>query len=705
MKPSLLILALSVIARAAAPTTLANFPNSMVYAVQTDSAGNIYVAGMQGNFDKADPFVAKLSPTGQTLYSTTFAGSDFGIAWAIAVDTLGDVYVFGNTNSPDFPITPGALQATMQGAFQGFVAKLDPNGKIVYSTFVGGATDVVPGLTSAPGLDSILVDSSGDVFITGEAGTNSITGVFPPPPAPVVSSSESFVLKLDPTGSKILAAISGVGGMIAMDSQGFLYVTGLQYSVGPGPLSATPGAFQREPATAPCSGLGDFFSCGYQYVAKLNPGLNSVVYATYVSGEYGATPAAISVDAQGDAFVTGTTVSPDYPTTSNAYEPRYIASAVPKVSCFFIINCINAPPASGYLTEVNPTGTGLIYSSFFSGTQTDTINFAAFTPNAIYLGGNASSTDLPGLIGYPQPCLPQPYETRLSADGTEIGASRIAPGKVLAYDAFAGTLIATTGSDVVAVDPSVPQTTISCILDSADLQPVTSIAPGELLSLFGEFSSGPPATPPPGQVPTSLNGFTIGLNGIPSPLLYLAGGQINFQAPFEIAGAASARIDLASSSQGVSDSVTLPIVVSNPGAFLNPTVPPPALQPCIYESAASLNGTFPLAFNPDGSINACRNPAPAGSVVTLFLDGLGVTSPAQVTGATTPNPGPALISPVITANGGVTVVSVTALGGSISGVWQVTLQIPANEPSGGNLVSLSAGRVPVRDANLIVWVQ
>jgi hypothetical protein len=68
MKGSLLVPALLTLARAAEPvTTLANFPNSMVYAVQTDAVGNIYVAGFQGNSSKADPFVAKLSPTGQTL--------------------------------------------------------------------------------------------------------------------------------------------------------------------------------------------------------------------------------------------------------------------------------------------------------------------------------------------------------------------------------------------------------------------------------------------------------------------------------------------------------------------------------------------------------------------------------------------------------------------------------------------------------------
>ena len=229
MKGALPVLAVSIIANAFAnPTTLANFPNSMVYAAQTDTVGNIYIAGFQGNFAKADPFIAKLSPSGQTLYSTTLAGSNFGIAWAIAIDSGGAAYVFGNTNSPDFPTTAGALQTTMQGSFQGFVTKLDPNGKIAYSTFVGGATDVTPGLTSAPGLDSILVDSAGDAIITGQAGTNSATGAFPPSPAPNVSSSAAFVLKLDPSGAKILGGISGIGGMIAMDGQGNIYVTGLQ---------------------------------------------------------------------------------------------------------------------------------------------------------------------------------------------------------------------------------------------------------------------------------------------------------------------------------------------------------------------------------------------------------------------------------------------------------------------------------------------
>ncbi len=687
MTSPLLVLALTVTAQAVAGAgTLANFPNAMVYAVQTDAAGNLYVAGFQGDFAKADPFVAKLSPAGNTLYSTTLTGSNFGIAWAIAVDSNANAYIFGNTNSPDFPVTPGALQTTMQGSFQGFVTKLGPTGNIVYSTFVGGATQVTPGVTSAPGLDSILVDSAGDVFITGQASVNPTTGAFPPAPAPVVSGNGSFVLEIDPAGTNILGGISGVGGMIAMDGQGDIYVTGLQYGNPENPVPVTSNAFQSEPANV-CGLLGPFFSCSYQYVAKLNPGLNQVLYSTYLTGKYGATPAAISVDAKGDAFVVGTTNSPDYPTTPGAYEPEYIASVAPSTNCFFTPNCVNLPPASGYLSEVNPTGTGLVYSTFFSGTQTDTINFAAFTPSVIYLGGTAGSADLPGFAGYQQ-CLPQPYETRLSPDGTEVGASRVVAGKILAYDAFAGTLITTDGTNVTSVNPTVSQSSISCILDSADLKPVTSVAPGELLSIFGDFSTGNAATPAPGQTSTSLDQASVTVNGIASSLLYVGGEQINFQIPFGAVGQTQASIQFASALSGNSGLLILPVVASNPAAFLSTATPSPALATCNTESSASVNGTPALMLNADGSVNTCLNPAAQGSTVTMFLNGLGATS-----------------APVVSANDGMTVASVSMLGGPISGIWQVNIQVPGSAGAGGNQISVTAGGVAVRDTNLIIWVK
>jgi uncharacterized protein (TIGR03437 family) len=67
-------------------------------------------------------------------------------------------------------------------------------------------------------------------------------------------------------------------------------------------------------------------------------------------------------------------------------------------------------------------------------------------------------------------------------------------------------------------------------------------------------------------------------------------------------------------------------VASNRTAFLNTATPSPALATCTMESAASVNGLLPLAFNPNGSVNTCLNAAPPGSIVNLFLNGLGVTS-------------------------------------------------------------------------------
>jgi uncharacterized protein (TIGR03437 family) len=238
----------------------------------------------------------------------------------------------------------------------------------------------------------------------------------------------------------------------------------------------------------------------------------------------------------------------------------------------------------------------------------------------------------------------------------------------------------------MAVDLNTNEAPLACLLDSADLKQVTSIAPGELLSLFGEFSSGSPATPSPGQSPTSLNGTTVSVNGVASPLLYAGGGQINFQAPFGTTVGSPANIKFASTLSNLSDSLSLPVVASNPAVFLNTATPSPELTNCNDRSSAAFNALLPLALNPDGSVNTCLNPTSAGSTLTLFLNGLGATS-----------------LPVTASTG--TVVSVSPVPGAISGVWQVSLQISANAGTGGNQLSLKAGGAPVRDTNLVVWVK
>ena len=546
------------------------------------------------------------------------------------------------------------------------------------------------------------MDSAGDAFISGQT----IGGVFPTTPGAPFNSTDTntfFVMKLDPTGGKLLGAVRGIGGRLALDAQGSVYIAGVQMNT-PASTPTSPGAFQNTYVGQACGGDAQLaFGCAYQYVTKLNAGLTQIVYSTYLNGSFGATPAGISVDAEGNVFLAGTTNSPDYPTTPDAFQPVYIANApAPPNTCLFF--CVFPPPASGYLTKLNATGTALIYSTYYSGTQSDNITFAAFTGNGIYIAGSAGSPDLPGLDGFPAQCLPQAYAARLSADATEVGPARAAPASILAYDVSSGMLLTWTGAALVAFDPAAPPTPIACILDSADLKPPNQIAPGELLSIFGQHLAGSTNAPSP-PFPTSLTGISVTVNGIASPLLYTSPQQINLQAPFEIAGAAQANIAFASTQLNATDSRTLPIVPQNPVVFLDTVTPLPTYAECQANGTTYDGGPIPLAFNANGSRNSCTNPAAPGSVVRIFLDGLGVPSPPQTTGVVTPDPGPALNLPITFAgNLPATVVAATALPGAISGVWQVDIRMPANE-IGAIPVTPIVGGAQTRDSNLTVWVQ
>src|SRR5262245_44578585 len=146
-----------------------------------DADGNMYVAGTTGaaNFPAAGPptmahgrdqwdvFVVKLNAAGdQFLYATYLGGSDYEEPAGLAVDAAGNAYIAGQTASWDFPTLNG-LQSSRRGDGDGFVAKLDVNGFVVYSTyFGGGANDQVSG---------IAIDALGRVYVSG--WTNS--GDFP----------------------------------------------------------------------------------------------------------------------------------------------------------------------------------------------------------------------------------------------------------------------------------------------------------------------------------------------------------------------------------------------------------------------------------------------------------------------------------------------------------------------------------------------
>jgi hypothetical protein len=141
--------------------------------VAVDAQGNIYLTGLTGasNFpaaaapdlthgrDNWDAFVVKLNAAGDQLqYATYLGGSGYEEPSDIDVDPAGNAYVVGTTSSWDFP-TLHAMQPSLRGFNDTFVAKLDATGAVVYSTYLGGKQDESSG--------GIAVDQLGRAYVTG----------------------------------------------------------------------------------------------------------------------------------------------------------------------------------------------------------------------------------------------------------------------------------------------------------------------------------------------------------------------------------------------------------------------------------------------------------------------------------------------------------------------------------------------------------
>lgn len=147
-----------------------------IHGVTSDADGHIIVAGetYSPDFPTANPmqpqrnglgeaFVAKLAPAGDALvYATFLGGSHEDSATAVEVDAAGAAYVVGSTMSWDFP-TLNAFQPANNGTFDAFVVKLDQNGGLTYSTFLGGGfEDYAAG---------IAVDADGRAHVAGATGS------------------------------------------------------------------------------------------------------------------------------------------------------------------------------------------------------------------------------------------------------------------------------------------------------------------------------------------------------------------------------------------------------------------------------------------------------------------------------------------------------------------------------------------------------
>ncbi len=162
--------------------------------------------------DCRDAFVARVSPLGDVLeYSTFLGGSNDDNANAIALDGNGNVYVTGFTLSSDFPTTPGSLQPIAGLGIEAFVARIDADASLGWSTFLGGAgADIGNGIAVNP--------ASGSPHIVGSTTSTNFPATGPDV---FTGLTEGFVTRLDASGSVIVWSRStgtAIPAAVAVDS-------------------------------------------------------------------------------------------------------------------------------------------------------------------------------------------------------------------------------------------------------------------------------------------------------------------------------------------------------------------------------------------------------------------------------------------------------------------------------------------------------
>jgi len=334
--------------------------------IAVDSIGNAYVVGQTNSPDfplaalgNLNPslnyvFLSKLDVSGTTLLWTDYVCGTSGNDWpaGVAVDPQGAAYITGIANSSDFP-TVNAYQSTLKGNEDDFLSKISPDGAtLVYSTYLGGSNWDQPA--------GIVVDSSGLATIVGTTTSTDYPvsqNAFQATASPSQYNyygEYGFVSKLSADGSSLVFSTYLAGSQInttycscgpysaingvAVDPVGNIYVAGQTDTLD---FPVSQGAYQ---ATDPTTNTNNYST---SFVSSFTPsgGLN---YSTYFGGSTYTYVSAITVDTTSAAYVTG------YAPADGTFPVTSTSICDPNAS-----NCNYA-----FVTKLNATGTGVIYSTF-----------------------------------------------------------------------------------------------------------------------------------------------------------------------------------------------------------------------------------------------------------------------------------------------------------------------------------------------------
>ena len=368
--------------------------NQVVRDVKLDKDGNVWITGSAfgevdvtdlpepyKNYSSAyrDAFVAKFSidANGQLnlLYWSYFGGSDYEVGTALGINSDGWVYVAGETSSSDFPEAGTTLQDAAGGETDAFLLVIDPSvtGKdsLIYSSYWGG--------NKAETVRSMALDKNGYAVVVGTTASGTLTAVEYGMQSANRGGWDIYLLKVDPKpgSSQTLLYSSFFGGDstdiatgVAVNDEGnLIYFTGYTFS---SDFPTTGDGWQTVE-----QGYGDAF------IVKVDlnqPGLDALVYGTCIGGTDLDMANGIALDPSGDVWITGYTLSVDFPVTADAAQPR------------------NAGDVDGFVVRFTPSAGGnpVKYATYLGGTDTDVPNvIKLLSDGRVAVAGYTMSNDMP----------------------------------------------------------------------------------------------------------------------------------------------------------------------------------------------------------------------------------------------------------------------------------------------------------------------
>lgn len=318
---------------------------------------------------------AQAQKAGYTLgFSTYLAHTDrFFAAFDVVTDDKGYVYVSGNTADRNFPTTEGAFQRELKGEADAFVVKFAPDGKLVFSTLIGGS--------KREHHTGVTVGRDGAVYLVG--GTHS-------PDFPVSQGAydtsfngegewagDVYVLGLDPSGRHVVFA-TYLGGKaedtahsIAIDSKGNVLIAGITCSED---FPATDGVIDR-----------NYHGKQNSFVAKFSPDGRKLLFSTSLGHGVDDTATGLTTDNTDNIYVTGRTAAADLPVTGNAIRKHL---SKPDVESY-------ENGMDHFVAKINESGTKLLYSSYFADGGWGGTNITWASPNRLVVSGSTRARNFP----------------------------------------------------------------------------------------------------------------------------------------------------------------------------------------------------------------------------------------------------------------------------------------------------------------------